>query len=297
MEPLVPEQADPSTRIEHRGRLGRLDRPGRPSARPDPTRRDRTCDRLASSPLEGPGLDVPTPLRRASVAIRSSGSMPKTVQPLAKKSRLTIPVPAPTSSTRRAPSLRRSSTSWEGYVGRERSYRSASSPKEPAAAGPLVQHAAMMACSYPEIGRGNAVAEDGAGDPDRRPGGQHARHAPWPERGILSIDRVIEQARQAEQEGFTSLWFPGAVSGDPLVAMVEADERRSASSSARRAPSSNNVPAPPGLAGQSSRCRMVRHGARWAGARDRPLPRAGRGRLARALLRGTPDSTPRSTCG
>jgi F420-dependent oxidoreductase-like protein len=38
--------------------------------------------------------------------------------------------------------------------------------------------------------------------------------------GSSSVERVVEQARRAEEDGFTSLWFPGAVAGDPLVAMV-----------------------------------------------------------------------------
>jgi alkanesulfonate monooxygenase SsuD/methylene tetrahydromethanopterin reductase-like flavin-dependent oxidoreductase (luciferase family) len=38
--------------------------------------------------------------------------------------------------------------------------------------------------------------------------------------GAPSAERAIEQAEQAEEEGFTSLWYPGAVSGDPLVQMA-----------------------------------------------------------------------------
>jgi alkanesulfonate monooxygenase SsuD/methylene tetrahydromethanopterin reductase-like flavin-dependent oxidoreductase (luciferase family) len=38
--------------------------------------------------------------------------------------------------------------------------------------------------------------------------------------GASSAERAIEQAEQAEQEGFTSLWYPGAVAGDPLVQMA-----------------------------------------------------------------------------
>jgi F420-dependent oxidoreductase-like protein len=38
--------------------------------------------------------------------------------------------------------------------------------------------------------------------------------------GGSSVDRIVEQALQAEADGFTSLWFPGAVGGDPLVAMA-----------------------------------------------------------------------------
>lgn len=34
------------------------------------------------------------------------------------------------------------------------------------------------------------------------------------------VDRIVEQARRAEADGFTSLWYAGAVAGDPLVAMA-----------------------------------------------------------------------------
>src|SRR5687768_14387934 len=35
-----------------------------------------------------------------------------------------------------------------------------------------------------------------------------------------STARLIEQAEQAERDGFTSLWYASAVAGDPLVAMA-----------------------------------------------------------------------------
>jgi len=38
--------------------------------------------------------------------------------------------------------------------------------------------------------------------------------------GGTSVDRIIEQAVAAERDGFASLWYAGAVSGDPLVAMA-----------------------------------------------------------------------------
>lgn len=40
--------------------------------------------------------------------------------------------------------------------------------------------------------------------------------------GGANVDRMIEQARQAEADGFTSLWYAGATGGDPLVAMAMA---------------------------------------------------------------------------
>jgi F420-dependent oxidoreductase-like protein len=38
--------------------------------------------------------------------------------------------------------------------------------------------------------------------------------------GGSSVDRMVEQAERAEQQGFSSLWYAGAVGGDPLVAMA-----------------------------------------------------------------------------
>ncbi|HEX5588188.1 MAG TPA: LLM class flavin-dependent oxidoreductase, partial [Acidimicrobiia bacterium] len=37
--------------------------------------------------------------------------------------------------------------------------------------------------------------------------------------GGTTIDRMIEQAQEAEADGFTSLWYAGAVGGDPLIPM------------------------------------------------------------------------------
>jgi alkanesulfonate monooxygenase SsuD/methylene tetrahydromethanopterin reductase-like flavin-dependent oxidoreductase (luciferase family) len=38
--------------------------------------------------------------------------------------------------------------------------------------------------------------------------------------GGQTAQRAIEQAEEAETAGFTSLWYPGAVAGDPLVQMA-----------------------------------------------------------------------------
>src|SRR5437763_2267758 len=38
--------------------------------------------------------------------------------------------------------------------------------------------------------------------------------------GAASVDRMIEQAVEAERDGFTSLWYASAIGGDPLVAMA-----------------------------------------------------------------------------
>src|SRR5437588_12128014 len=38
--------------------------------------------------------------------------------------------------------------------------------------------------------------------------------------GAATVDRMIEQAAEAEADGFSSLWYASAIGGDPLVAMA-----------------------------------------------------------------------------
>src|SRR3954471_20782907 len=38
--------------------------------------------------------------------------------------------------------------------------------------------------------------------------------------GAATADRIVQQAIDAEADGFTSLWYASAVFGDPLVAMA-----------------------------------------------------------------------------
>jgi F420-dependent oxidoreductase-like protein len=45
--------------------------------------------------------------------------------------------------------------------------------------------------------------------------------------GGATVDKVVEQARQAETDGFTSLWYASLVTGDPLVAMAIAGRETS----------------------------------------------------------------------
>jgi F420-dependent oxidoreductase-like protein len=40
--------------------------------------------------------------------------------------------------------------------------------------------------------------------------------------GGATVDKVVRQAKQAEADGFTSLWYASVVTGDPLVAMAMA---------------------------------------------------------------------------
>src|SRR5947208_2986091 len=38
--------------------------------------------------------------------------------------------------------------------------------------------------------------------------------------GGATVDRIVQQAVDAETDGFSSLWYASAVAGDPLVAMA-----------------------------------------------------------------------------
>ncbi len=40
--------------------------------------------------------------------------------------------------------------------------------------------------------------------------------------GATSIDRIVEQALEAERDGFATVWYPSAVLGDPLAAIAVA---------------------------------------------------------------------------
>jgi F420-dependent oxidoreductase-like protein len=40
--------------------------------------------------------------------------------------------------------------------------------------------------------------------------------------GGATVDKMVEQAKRAEADGFTSLWYASAVAGDPLIAMAVA---------------------------------------------------------------------------
>ena len=45
--------------------------------------------------------------------------------------------------------------------------------------------------------------------------------------GGATVDKVVRQAKQAEADGFTSLWYASVVTGDPLVAMAIAGRETS----------------------------------------------------------------------
>jgi F420-dependent oxidoreductase-like protein len=45
--------------------------------------------------------------------------------------------------------------------------------------------------------------------------------------GGATVDKVVQQAKQAEADGFTSLWYASLVTGDPLVAMAIAGRETS----------------------------------------------------------------------
>ena len=66
--------------------------------------------------------------------------------------------------------------------------------------------------------------------------------------GAATADKMIEQARQAEADGFTSLWYASTVAGDPLVAMALAG-RATADDRARDGRAAD-VSVPPAAAGE-----------------------------------------------
>src|SRR6478609_2731705 len=45
--------------------------------------------------------------------------------------------------------------------------------------------------------------------------------------GGASVDRVVRQAKEAEADGFSALWYASVVTGDPLVAMAIAGRETS----------------------------------------------------------------------
>src|SRR3954465_14110286 len=45
--------------------------------------------------------------------------------------------------------------------------------------------------------------------------------------GGATVDRIVQQAVDAETDGFSSLWYASAVAGDPLVAMALAGKATS----------------------------------------------------------------------
>jgi F420-dependent oxidoreductase-like protein len=45
--------------------------------------------------------------------------------------------------------------------------------------------------------------------------------------GGATVDKVVRQAQQAEEDGFTSLWYASVVTGDPLVAIAVAGRETS----------------------------------------------------------------------
>ena len=45
--------------------------------------------------------------------------------------------------------------------------------------------------------------------------------------GAATVDKVVEQAKRAEADGFSSVWYPGAAGGDPLVGMAFAGQATS----------------------------------------------------------------------
>ena len=99
-----------------------------------------------------------------------------------------------------------------------------------------------------------------------------------------TADRIVQQAVEAEADGFTSLWYASAVFGDPLVAMALAG--RATTSDRTRHVGAADLHLPPGAAGQPRRVDRGGDGPRRAHARRRPVARAGdRGRVRPVVRR------------
>ena len=45
--------------------------------------------------------------------------------------------------------------------------------------------------------------------------------------GAGTVDKIVQQAQNAEADGFTSLWYASIITGDPLVAMAIAGRQTS----------------------------------------------------------------------
>src|SRR3546814_19986437 len=77
--------------------------------------------------------------------------------------------------------------------------------------------------------------------------------------GASSVDKMVEQAQRAEDDGFTSLWYASAIAGDPLAAMALAGRSPSKialgtavpqTSAAHPVPPANRAVAAPDLLGR-----------------------------------------------
>ena len=113
--------------------------------------------------------------------------------------------------------------------------------------------------------------------------------------GGTTVDKVVRQAKQAEADGFTSLWYASAVTGDPLVAMAIAG--RETSTIELGTAVLQTYPCHPLL--QANRAASVvdamgRSGLTLGiGPSHEPLDQ----RRIRPLLRPSGAEAPRSTCG
>ena len=129
----IPEHAEVSAGVQERGCLDDAHARDRPSARPARRRSGRTCAR-AGSQVSKVASSTVIPWLRAIAAIAGSGSTPSTSQPRSTSNRDALPVPQPTSSTRRGANAISASMSAGGYEGRALSYSAATPPNESARA-------------------------------------------------------------------------------------------------------------------------------------------------------------------
>ena len=119
--------------------------------------------------------------------------------------------------------------------------------------------------------------------------------------GGSTLAKIVEQAKAADADGFTSLWYASTVAGDPLTAMAIAGRRDLAHRTWHGRAADLSVP--PHSAGQPrQRCVRRRWDARLR-ARAGPLSRADDPRCLRNVLRpprsqhrGVPHDPHRSAC-
>ena len=111
--------------------------------------------------------------------------------------------------------------------------------------------------------------------------------------GGTSVDKVVEQAKQAEADGFTSLWYASLVTGDPLVAIAIAG--RETSTIELGTAVLQTYPCHP-LLQANRRLSRRRDGKARLHPRHRTVTRAADPRRVRSLIRSS-RSQHQGTCG
>ena len=101
--------------------------------------------------------------------------------------------------------------------------------------------------------------------------------------GGATVDKVVRQAKQAEADGFTSLWYASAGHGRP--ARRDRDRRPGDLEDRAGHGGVADLPVPPAAPGEPCRLGRRRHGSSRLHPRDRAVARAADQGRVRALLR------------